>query len=133
MNWIPSGANKEYYQALSQAKNRPRFHGHILNSTEAILFFGTPHAGLKGVSELMDMVRDMSGHGTPSSRIKLLSLLTEDSEFLATLRDSLTDIWNLDTLKVFSFYELGKTPTVQKEVNILEIFPCTLRADFFSL
>ncbi|KAH0604335.1 uncharacterized protein H6S33_006712 [Morchella sextelata] len=104
-------------QALSQAKNRPRFHGHILDSTEAILFFGTPHAGLNGVSELMDMVRDMSGHGTPSSRIKLLSLLTEDSEFLATLRDGLTDIWDPDTLKVFSFYELGKTPTVQKELT----------------
>ncbi|KAI5838634.1 hypothetical protein DFP73DRAFT_599547 [Morchella snyderi] len=55
----------------------------------------------------------MSGNKTRSSRIKLLSLLTEDSEFLATLRDGLTDIW--DNLKVFSFYELRKTPTVQKE------------------
>lgn len=77
------------------------------------------------------MVRDMSEHGTQSSRIKLINLLTGDSEFLEALRDSLTDIW--DNLKVFSFYELWKTPTVQKEINILEIFPCILRADVFSL
>lgn len=50
---------------------------------------------------------------------------------MEALRDSLTDIW--DNLKVFSFYELWKAPTVQNEVNIPEIFACTLRADVFSL
>lgn len=110
-------ANKNYYQALVEAKNQPRHHKDILDSTKAILFFGTPHAGLE-IDQLVEMVNDMAEVGEPSSRLKLLYHLSRGSEFLLGLRDELTEIW--DKLNISSFYENRKTPTVQKDVR------CTL-------
>lgn len=107
-------ANKNYYQALVQAKNKPRHHKDILDSTKAILFFGTPHAGLQ-IDQLVEMVHDMAEVGEPSSRLKLLYHLSGGSEFLLGLRDELTDIW--DKLNIYSFYENRKTPTVRKDVR----------------
>lgn len=107
-------AHRYFHQALAQAKNKSRHHKDILDSTKAVLFFGTPHAGLE-IGQLVDMVHDMSGVGEPSSRLKLLYHLTSGSEFLLGLRDELTEIW--DKLDVFSFYENKKTPTVRKKVS----------------
>lgn len=101
------------HQLLSQAKNKPR-HKDILDSTKAILFFGTPHTGFE-TGHLMKMVKHVSGVEKSSSRVKLLDTLTPDSEFLLGLRDDLAE--TLGKLRLYSFYETKKTPTVGQEVR----------------
>ncbi|KAF8538250.1 hypothetical protein BDD12DRAFT_928675 [Trichophaea hybrida] len=96
-------------QALIQSKSRSD-HKQILDSTGAIFFFGTPHNGLR-TAELEAMVEDLSG-GVETARLTLLKQLRENSEFLETQRDALDDIW--PGRKIISFYEVEKTPVVQK-------------------
>ncbi|KAF8538615.1 hypothetical protein BDD12DRAFT_805984 [Trichophaea hybrida] len=84
---------------------------HILDSTRAIFFFGTPHQGLR-TAELEAMVEDISS--SQSSKLSLLFQLRENSEFLETNRDGLVDIWN--GRKIVNFYETLDTPTVKKSV-----------------
>ncbi|KAF8533001.1 hypothetical protein BDD12DRAFT_785076, partial [Trichophaea hybrida] len=99
-------------QALIQSKSRSD-HKQILDSTRAIFFFGTPHNGLR-TAELEAMVEDLSG-GVETARLRLLMQLRENSELLETQRDALEDIW--PGRKIISFYEVEKTPVVQKMVK----------------
>jgi hypothetical protein len=96
---------------LIQSKNRPA-HKPILDSTRAIFFFGTPHQGIR-TTELEAMVEDLSG-GVETARKRLLMQLRENSEFLDTQRDELSDssIWL--GRKIVSFYEVERTRVVQK-------------------
>lgn len=92
-------------QAKAQA-----LHGHVLDATSAIFFFGTPHAGMR-TDELEAMVEDMCS-GVDSQSMRLLQQLRDGSEFLEAQRDGLVDIWK--DRKIFSYYETVETPTVKK-------------------
>lgn len=96
------------HQALIQAKCNPEFK-HILDSTRAIVFFGTPHQGLR-VDALESMVEDISSSPEPS--LYLLRQLRENSQFLETQKELLVHVW--PSLQVVSFYETELTPTVKK-------------------
>lgn len=85
-------------------------HKHLLDATRAIFFFGVGHQGLR-TEELEAMVIDLSGRDD-SARSRLLKQLKENSDFLATQREDLVDIW--EGRKIFSFYETEFTPTVKK-------------------
>jgi hypothetical protein len=108
---------------LQQSKSQ-KIHKHLIDATHAILFFGTPHRGLR-TTELEAMLEDMSS-SSESNRADLLCQLQEGSEFLETQADEVVDI--LGRRKVVSFYETVKTPTVQK-VNRPQIYKLCDRAD----
>jgi len=98
-------------QALIESKrNQP--HRHILTAIKAIIFFGTPHEGLR-TYDLEEMVDAESG-GYETSRHNLLKQLREGSEFLEVQKEELSHIWNEYMPKIVSFYETVKTPTVEK-------------------
>jgi hypothetical protein len=52
--------------------------------------------------------------GGQESRVNLLKQLKEGSEFLETQKEDLSRIWKEFQGKIVSFYEIVKTPTVQK-------------------
>ncbi|KAI5836934.1 hypothetical protein DFP73DRAFT_620676 [Morchella snyderi] len=100
-------------QALLQAQSNPD-DKHILDATSAVFFFGAPHAGLK-VDALVAMVEDLTSSNKQSTRLRLLEQLREDSEYLEEQRERLIHIWS--KMRIYSFYELKDTPTVQKAAS----------------
>ncbi|KAH0608276.1 uncharacterized protein H6S33_002328 [Morchella sextelata] len=98
-------------QALVHSKNIQHSR-HILDATHAVIFFGTPHKGLK-VSQLEDMIQDIEKN-SDSTRLHLLSQLKESSQshWLEEQRDHLADVWA--NIGIVSFYETETTPTVAK-------------------
>jgi len=89
-----------------------RSHNHLLDALHAIVFFGTPHQGMR-TYELEEMVKAESGgcnHET--SKYNLLKQLKEGSGFLEVQKEELENIWAEYKPKIVSFYELIKTPTV---------------------
>lgn len=69
------------------------------------------------------MVEDLTSSNKQSTRLRLLEQLREDSEYLEEQRERLIHIWS--NMRIYSFYELKDTPTVQKV--------CTLRILDFGL
>lgn len=99
-----------YCQALIEARRNPS-HRHILNAIKSIVFFGTPHDGLR-TYDLEEIVEaESSGHET--SRSNLLKQLREGSEFLEVQKDELSYIWEEYKPNIVSFYETVQTPTVE--------------------
>ncbi|KAF8244133.1 hypothetical protein K440DRAFT_520118, partial [Wilcoxina mikolae CBS 423.85] len=72
-------------QALAQSKINAS-HKHLLDSTRAVFFFGTPHRGLE-TAELEAMVGDMTSD-PESSTIQLVKQLRGNSEFLENLKET---------------------------------------------
>ncbi|KAF8534445.1 hypothetical protein BDD12DRAFT_895913 [Trichophaea hybrida] len=97
-------------QALIECK-RNRTHTHILDAMHSIIFFGTPHQGMR-TYDLEEMVDAESG-GYDTSRGNLLKQLREGSEFLENQKDDLSYIWEECKPKILSFYELAPTSTVE--------------------
>ena len=85
----------------------------ILNATQGLFFFGTPHQGLR-IDELRAMVEE--GSETDRQRSNFLAQLEEGSDFLVNQREVLTPIWCMFERSIISFYETMKTPTVQKVI-----------------
>ncbi|KAF8530881.1 hypothetical protein BDD12DRAFT_914734 [Trichophaea hybrida] len=98
-------------QALIECK-RNRSHTHILDAMHSIIFFGTPHNGMR-TDDLEQMV-DMESGGYETSRHNLLRQLREGSEFLETQKEDLSYIWDEYKPKIISFYETVQTPTVKR-------------------
>ncbi|KAF8534691.1 hypothetical protein BDD12DRAFT_755570, partial [Trichophaea hybrida] len=98
-------------QTLIECK-RNRGHTHILDATHSIIFFGTPHQGMR-TYDLEEMVDAESG-GHETSRQNLLRQLREGSEFLETQKEELSYIWGERKPKIVSFYETVATPTVKR-------------------
>jgi hypothetical protein len=90
-----------------------------MDSTKAIVFFGTPHEGLR-THELEKMMDAESG-GYESSRHKLLEQLRDGSDFLESQKDDLSYIWGDFNPRIISFYETVKTRTVRKVVTIYQM------------
>ncbi|KAF8243669.1 hypothetical protein K440DRAFT_38565 [Wilcoxina mikolae CBS 423.85] len=104
-------------QALVEAR-RDRSRKSILDSTHAIMFFGTPHQGMR-TEELETMIEaDSEGKRSHTARHQLLTQLREGSEFLESQKDELSHIWEGFTPRIVSFYETVKTPTVK------QVFEC---------
>ena len=82
---------------------------HILDSSRAILFFGTPHQGLR-VEELNSFVSNVLPNPEPQQH--LLHQLRENSQFLELQKENLTDV--IENLDIVSFYETKSTPTVTR-------------------
>lgn len=78
-----------------------------------MFFFGAPHAGLD-VDALVAMVEDTActSSDEQSARLSILEQLRENSEFLEDQKERLIPIW--ERLRVVSFYEAKKTPSVKK-------------------
>ncbi|KAF8544651.1 hypothetical protein BDD12DRAFT_906355 [Trichophaea hybrida] len=98
-------------QALIECK-RNRAHTHILDALHSIIFFGTPHQGMR-TYDLEEMVDAESG-GYETSRHNLLRQLREGSEFLENQKEDLSYIWEEYRPKIISFYETAPTPTVER-------------------
>jgi hypothetical protein len=79
---------------------------------KSIMFFGTPHQGLR-TYDLEEMVDAESG-GYETSRHNLLKQLREGAEFLEVQKEELTYIWEEYKPKIVSFYETASTPTVRR-------------------
>ncbi|KAF8252057.1 hypothetical protein K440DRAFT_18990 [Wilcoxina mikolae CBS 423.85] len=100
-------------QTLIEARRNPSHH-HLLESLHSIVFFGTPHQGIR-TYELEEMVEAESGGydlDRETSKYNLLKQLREGSEFLEIQKEELGYIWAEYKPKIVSFYELFKTPTV---------------------
>ncbi|KAF8542396.1 hypothetical protein BDD12DRAFT_802949 [Trichophaea hybrida] len=106
--WYPDFATP---QVLIECK-RNRAHTHILNATHSIIFFGTPHQGMR-TYDLEEMVDAESG-GHETSRHNLLRQLRDGSGFLETQKEELSYIWDEWKPKIVSFYETVATPTVER-------------------
>ncbi|KAF8538748.1 hypothetical protein BDD12DRAFT_841185 [Trichophaea hybrida] len=98
-------------QALIECKHN-RTHTHILDAMHSIIFFGTPHQGMR-TYDLEEMVDAESG-GYETSRHNLLRQLREGSEFLETQKEELSYIREEYKPKVVSFYETVQTSTVKR-------------------
>jgi hypothetical protein len=79
---------------------------------KSIMFFGTPHQGLR-TYDLEEMVDAESG-GYETSKHNLLKQLREGAEFLEVQKEELTYIWEEYKPKIVSFYETAPTPTVRR-------------------
>ncbi|KAF8535741.1 hypothetical protein BDD12DRAFT_891916 [Trichophaea hybrida] len=97
-------------QALIECK-RNREHTHILDAMHSIIFFGTPHQGMR-TYDLEEMV-DAESSGYETSRHNLLRQLREGSEFLENQKEDLSYIWEEYKPKIISFYESVQTPTIK--------------------
>jgi hypothetical protein len=78
----------------------------------SIIFFGTPHQGLR-TYDLEEMVDAESG-GYETSMHNLLKQLREGSEYLETQKEELSYVWDEYKPKIISFYETEHTATVAK-------------------
>ncbi|KAF8534495.1 hypothetical protein BDD12DRAFT_895780 [Trichophaea hybrida] len=90
---------------------------HLLESTHAVLLFGTPFRGLHTV-ELEYMIQDLlSEDNCYESRLNILRKLGKDydSEWRKRLLENFPHIW--EGRKVVSFYETVATPTVSKSTT----------------
>lgn len=87
--------------------NRNPHHECILSSTKKLLFFGTPHNGLR--TEELEAVVDIE---SDRQKINLLMQLKEGSEFLDNQKEDLIRIWDGFKGKLVSFYETVTTPSV---------------------
>jgi hypothetical protein len=94
---------------------------HVLIATRGIVFFGTPHNGLR-TYDLEEMVDAESG-GYETSKHNLLKQLREGSEFLEYQKDELSYIWEKYKPNVLSFYETVPTAAVSKVTASGEGFP----------
>ena len=99
----------KYFQALIESRRNPA-HKHILDATYSIMFFGTPHLGMR-TYDLEEMINAETG-GNETSRHNLLRQLREGSGFLEKQKEELSYIWK--ELKIVSFYETTPTPTVER-------------------
>ncbi|KAF8531694.1 hypothetical protein BDD12DRAFT_914648, partial [Trichophaea hybrida] len=97
-------------QALIESRRNPS-HRHILDATYSIIFFGTPHQGMR-TYDLEEMVDSESG-SYETSRHNLLRQLREGSEFLETQKEELNYLWKEYKPNILSFYETVATPTVE--------------------
>ncbi|KAF8535039.1 hypothetical protein BDD12DRAFT_754194, partial [Trichophaea hybrida] len=98
-------------QVLIECK-RNRTHTHILDAMHSIMFFGTPHQGMR-TYDLEEMVDAESG-GYETSKHNLLRQLREGSGFLETQKEELSHIWDEWKPKIVSFYETAPTLTVER-------------------
>ncbi|KAF8241219.1 hypothetical protein K440DRAFT_665405, partial [Wilcoxina mikolae CBS 423.85] len=103
--------SRSLVKALIECK-RNRTHAHILDATHSIIFFGTPHQGMR-TYDLEEMVDAESG-GYETSRHNLLRQLREGSEFLENQKEELSYIWEEYKPKIVSFYETVQTSTVKR-------------------
>jgi len=106
------------WQILMESYRNPH-HKSILDSTRGIVFFGTPHQGLR-TDELEDMVAAYSGK--PNNN--LIMQLKEGSEFLEEQKESMLYVWEMFKHTVISFYETVMTPSVRMVNNMLPSPKC---------
>jgi hypothetical protein len=106
-------------------------YGNILNATTAIVFFGTPHRGASGttdigllVGKVINVCLSMSKSGglTGNTRTDLLDTLSADSNALKDLATSFRS--RLRNLEIVTCYETEITPPLKQPVRILSISRC---------
>jgi len=107
------------------ACRRNSHHKHILKATHSIMFFGTPHQGMR-TDDLEKMVNN------DTSRHNLLRQLNEGSEFLENQREELCHFWTEYKLNITSFYELAPAPLVETVELFLRLAQVN-KTDFSSL
>ncbi|KAF8533477.1 hypothetical protein BDD12DRAFT_760777 [Trichophaea hybrida] len=105
-------------KALIESRRNPS-HRHILDATYSIIFFGTPHQGMR-TYDLEEMVDSESG-GYDTSRHNLLRQLREGSEFLEIQKEELSYIWKDYKPKIVSFYETAPTRTVERSEMVKRV------------
>ncbi|KAF8533302.1 hypothetical protein BDD12DRAFT_984533 [Trichophaea hybrida] len=98
-------------QTLIELKRNPS-HKHILDAIYSMLFFGTPHEGMR-TYDLEEMV-DVESGDYETSMHNLLRQLREGSEFLENQKEELCYIWKEYKPNIVSFYETAPTPTVRR-------------------
>jgi hypothetical protein len=57
------------------------------------------------------MVEMSSGSNSMS---ELISQIGKDSQFIGTQREDITNLWNQHSVKIVSFYETEKTPSLEQ-------------------
>lgn len=99
-------------QALLEAKKNKKY-SHILDSTSAVFFFGSPHQGLR--TDELEQALDYQGGDLKLKRFLLLQQIRSGSDFLKTQKNEITQIWPEKTPpRVVSFYETMPSPTVRR-------------------
>lgn len=114
------------FQALILANEDDRYQD-ILSATSAVLFFGTPHRGASGSSDMAKLIGNIlnvcllvSGSRglTGTTQTHLLDTLSANS---SALEDIATSFRNRSSnLDIITFYETETTPPVGQLVLILE-------------
>jgi hypothetical protein len=95
---------------LIEAKRNPSYK-YLLDALHSIVFFGTPHQGMR-TYDLEEMVEAESGR-YETSKQNLLNQLREGSEFLENQMEELCYILEDYKPQIVSFYETVLTPTVK--------------------
>ncbi|KAI5853549.1 hypothetical protein BZA05DRAFT_336614, partial [Tricharina praecox] len=103
--------------------NRNPHHRSILDATQGIFFFGTPHQGLR-TEELETMV------GSNTQAANFLAQLKQGSDFLINQKEDLLHICKRFKRTIISFHETVETSTV-KRVNCECFAPS--RADYLLI
>ncbi|KAF8249183.1 hypothetical protein K440DRAFT_660436 [Wilcoxina mikolae CBS 423.85] len=103
-----------FIQDIENARSSVKswWYPYFANAMHSIIFFGTPHQGMR-TYDLEEMVDAESG-GYETSRHNLLRQLREGSEFLETQKEKLSYIWEECKPEIVSFYETVQTSTVER-------------------
>lgn len=126
-------ANTDKSQALVLAHEGSRY-TNILQSTKAIVFFGTPHSGsehadffsiLIGIVNTMESI-SMVQHTFGKTRQDLVDILKLRSTELENLSMSFTD--RTKDVEIISFYEEKAMPPFKREVScFIAVIPPLLK------
>jgi hypothetical protein len=117
-------ANTDKSQALVLAHEGSR-HTNILQSTKAIVFFGTPHSGSEHADFFSMLMRIVDTMGSVAmvqqtfgkTRQDLVNTLKPRSTELENLSMSFTD--RAKDIEIVSFYEENATPPLKTVVSCL--------------
>jgi hypothetical protein len=101
----------KHSQALIKSRRDPSYK-HILDATYSIVFFGTPHQGMR-TNELEEML-DAKSSSYEMSRHKLLEQLIEGLEWLEYHKKDLSYIWKEYKPKIVSFYVTALMPPAER-------------------
>jgi hypothetical protein len=113
-------------EAIVLAHDDDRRYGKILSATTSIVFFGTPHRGSKGATDIGKMVGTVvnaclsvsqTAGLTGTTRNDLLRTLGANSEPLKDLAISFRN--RLHKLEIVTFYETEKIPPLSELVRPL--------------
>jgi ankyrin repeat domain-containing protein 50 len=118
--FVPTLSNR---LAMIIAKIEDDLYSGILNTTRAILFFGTPHRGTvtADLPQVMANVANLRLAGTGRRfRSDLLDDLKADSRILNDISNSFRTL--SPRFKIISFYETESTGPLRKLVRCLEYY-----------
>ena len=113
-------------EAIVLAHDDDRRYGKILSATASIVFFGTPHRGSQGATDIGKMVGTVinaclsvsqTAGLTGTTRNDLLRTLSANSEPLKDLAVSFRN--RLHKLEIVTFYETEKIPPLSELVSHL--------------